>query len=298
MNGLPPTFPLEREMSSPPFAQGPGGDGDAFTTTSRTAFVDRDLRNGYVPSVQASDFQGRPLPYAIVEGADSLDRFVTNTAASFKPSGAAKPRRERGADFQGRPLPYATVDNFTNDYVSATKAHFQGLDLSGWRPCRTYTGDFQGRPLPYGRDDGADERRFRTTIRDDFVPLAPAPLEPGEMTAGKPQDKEYSIVTFQPRAIGPVPRDPPPAPETLGFTQEELAKVPASQRTEAHFIKSFDVFKTLPKAAGEKYSSASLLAHHRAAHSLYLSPAAKFRQPVTETQSIGWRWAPGHDGYP
>jgi len=72
--------------------------------------------------------------------------------------------------------------------------------------------------------------------------------------------------------------------------------VPASRKTEQHFIRYADTFK--PKAGPATfYGSNGLLQADVRRNCVSLEPSAKYRQPVTEAQRVGWTWDATHDGF-
>jgi len=288
-----------------PLPYGIDEDGNAaekYVTTNQRDFRERDLSAAYVPKHNAADFQGRPLPYAEDKGADSLDRFITSSRAQFVPRDLAAARQQRieASTFKGRPLPYALDDNVNvaDMYLSAMKRQFVERDLAAARPVQAAHSNYHGRPLPYAVQEGSDAPdKWVSASKSHFVDLPAGEARMAPVTALQ-LDKDYNVVTLEPLPVYQA-KDHNPRGRTaeLGVQRPKgIDPVPASRKTEQHFIKYADTFHP-DRLNGVTYGSHELMHHDVLTNAFRNRPDEKFRQPVTEAQRVGWTWREGHDGY-
>lgn len=275
---------------------------ERFVTTSKRDYTERDVSQAHRGIVHAADFQGRPLPYGLTADVDSLDRFITTNTAQFVPRDLreAIPVRREAVDFKGRLVPYAfDIGHDSPDrYETTNKSQFHPelFDRSQARLPVSPQANYFGRPLPYALEPGSDSPdKWLSVSKRHFVPRD---LREARPAARVTHDADYNVVTFEP--IRTVERQ---TVETRGRTAAlgiarpvGVSTVPASRQTERHFVQFADNFHPNPLTAHE-YASAERLREDMSRCSVAQSPAAKYRQPVTEAHRIGWQWQQGHDGF-
>lgn len=254
---VPRVKPAERPLPYSHDALRPQDALDRFVTTSAAQFVSRDVTEARIGQPVAWSRHGRPLPYALDDGADGPGRYETTSRSQFLTNDLSQARVAAAShsNYHGRPLPYASDPQLdeADKWLSASKRHFVERDLVGARPARAVFSDHTY----------------------SVVTLEPIPTFPSAAERAARGRSTAELGVTRPDGIDPVPM---------------------SRKTEQHFIQSVDTFKPMP-GVGRSYASAELLRSDVGKHALERDPAQKHTQPVTESQCIGWRWSALHDGY-
>lgn len=134
------------------------------------------------PVRKPSDFQGRPLPYALDDDRAHGEKYSTTSGDSFTPRDLkdARPAKLANFDFVGRPLPYARDDGVDEMDVAL-------------KPKKKENRFTQGRPIPYALEDVPMGARYSTATAEQFIARDLKQARPAERVT---HDQPYNIVTM------------------------------------------------------------------------------------------------------
>jgi hypothetical protein len=293
-----------------PYGPDPGADTLNYVSTAQRDFPEREAFLNYVlPAAQRSRTEepyglAHPYPYPFDMGGDALDRFLTSNNSQFS---RHSPSQMRDAHFdlqdhKGRPSPISPEHghNALESYETSYHRDFQPESFDRAQARSPLSGSPQDRPIPWASQPGADlPAKWVSASREQYIQRDIAAAQPGPRVN---REQSYDLITLQPRV------DHALAPEglqsqlrlgtaELGLTRPNgVLNIPASRLTEQHFLRFVDTYHANPQLAQTTTSSEQIRQEVQLCASLS-APTAKYRQPITEAQTLGWRWAPGHDGY-